>query len=459
MVGVLTALWISQIVLLSANFKDMKITQVKQVADHIEKSIINNEFNVAIQIAAVQNNVCGLVYNTRGVLLYQVDALGLGCVLNQGAIGFNQKIQEYSTLIDESPLNEFSLLVYNTMIQQDMVIYGRRIQLAFGDFDIYLNSTLLPVSSTITILQEQFIYVTIFVFILFSLVSLFISSRISRPIVKMNQSALKLAKGNYNVTFEEGEFTEFKDLAQTLNHTTHELKRMDDLRKDLIANVSHDIKTPLTIIKAYAEMIKDLSGDNPIKRTEHLQVILNEASHLDHLVQDMTQLSQLQANVLQLNMGEFDVVELISETLTLLAGMIENSKVQVSVYAPHEVMVSGDRFKLKQVLMNFISNGVKFMGDDHVLIVQVLLEEDAVMVEVIDHGEGIDEEDLPYIWDRYYKIDKHYQRNTTGTGLGLSIASAILKRHGYEFGVDSTLHEGTTFWFKLPYVNAKQSEI
>jgi two-component system, OmpR family, sensor histidine kinase ArlS len=459
MVGVLSVLWISQIVLLSSNFKDMKINQVKQVADHIERSIIDNEFNVGIQIAAVQNNVCGLVYNTRGVLLYQVDALGLGCVLNQSAIGFNQKIQEYSMLIDQSPSQDFSLLVYNSVIQQDMIVYGRRISLPFGAFDIYLNSTLLPVNSTITILQEQFIYVTFFVFVLFSLVSLFISSRISKPIVKMNQSALKLAKGNYHVTFEPGEFTEFKDLADTLNYTSQELKRMDELRRDLIANVSHDIKTPLTIIKAYAEMIKDLSGDNPHKRSEHLQVILNEASHLDQLVQDMTQLSQLQSNVLQLNISDFDVVELIHETLHLLEGMMQNAQVNLTVYAPQEVWVSGDRLKLKQVLMNFISNGIKFMGEDHQLIVQVLLEESGVVVEVIDHGEGIDESDLPYIWDRYYKIDKNYQRNTTGTGLGLSIASAILKRHAYEFGVHSVLNEGTTFWFKLPYVDSSQKEI
>jgi two-component system sensor histidine kinase ArlS len=457
MVGVLSALWISQIVLLSSNFQAMKISQVRDVATTIETSIERNQFNVNVQIAAVRNNVCGLVYNTRGVLLYQIDALGLGCVLNQNAIGFNQSIREYAELIEASPTNDFSLLVYNAVIQQDMVIYGRRVSLAFGDYNIFLNSTLLPVDSTITILQQQFIYVTIFVFILFSLVSLIISSRISKPIVKMNQSALRLAKGNYDVAFEAKEFTEMKDLAQTLNYATEELKRMDDLRKDLIANVSHDIKTPLTIIKAYAEMIKDISGDHPSKRREHLEVILSEATHLDQLVQDMTQLSQLQANVLELNLQPFDVVELIYDTLRLLSGMIEQDNIQVKVYAPETVRVLGDRLKIKQVLMNFINNAIKFIGEDKMLIVQVLLEDQRALVEVIDHGVGIAEEDLTSIWDRYYKIDKHYQRNTSGTGLGLSIAAAILKRHGYEFGVVSQIDEGSTFWFELPYADGQDN--
>jgi len=456
MLGVLVMLWLMQIVLLSAYFKEMKITQVKEVSNVIEESIENNQFSIKVQISAVQNNVCGLVYNNKGQLLYQVDALGLGCVLNSNAIGFTQKIMNYTQLVDESPSKEFALTVTNSVIQQDMIIFGKKLNLNFGSYYIFLNSSLLPIDSTISILQQQFIYVTIIVFVLFSIVSLIISSRLSKPIINMKKEAIKLAHGNYDVRFEKGEFTEFSELAETLNYTSEELKKMDELRKDLIANVSHDIKTPLTMIKAYAEMIKDISGDNKKKREQHLDVILDEVNHLDHLVQDMTQLSQLQSNVVTLQTKNFNVVDLVNESLRLLDGLIKSNKIQVQIFSPKEVIVIGDPLKIKQVLINFINNAIKFIGKDNQLVIQILCEEETVKIEVIDHGIGISSDDLPYIWDRYFKIDKHHHRNVAGTGLGLSIASAILKSHGCNFGVTSELDKGSVFWFELKY--AKKPE-
>jgi len=231
---------------------------------------------------------------------------------------------------------------------------------------------------------------------------------------------------------------------------------MDELRKDLIANVSHDIKTPLTMIKAYAEMIKDISGDNKKKREQHLDVILDEVNHLDHLVQDMTQLSQFQSNVVTLQTKNFNVVDLVNESLRLLDGLIKSNKIQVQIYSPKEVIVIGDPLKIKQVLINFINNAIKFIGKDNQLVIQILCEEETVRIEVIDHGIGISRDDLPYIWDRYFKIDKHHHRNVAGTGLGLSIASAILKSHGCNFGVTSELDKGSVFWFEMKY--AKKPE-
>lgn len=456
MLGVLVMLWLMQIVLLSAYFKEMKITQVKEVSNVIEESIENNQFSIKVQISAVQNNVCGLVYNSKGQLLYQVDALGLGCVLNSNAIGFTQKIMNYTQLVDESPEKEFALTVTNSVIQQDMIIFGKKLNLNFGSYYIFLNSSLLPIDSTISILQQQFIYVTIIVFVLFSIVSLIISSRLSKPIINMKKEAIKLAHGNYDVKFEKGEFTEFTELAETLNYTSEELKKMDELRKDLIANVSHDIKTPLTMIKAYAEMIKDISGDNKKKREQHLDVILDEVNHLDHLVQDMTQLSQFQSNVVTLQTKNFNVVDLVNESLRLLDGLIKSNKIQVQIFSPKEVIVIGDPLKIKQVLINFINNAIKFIGKDNQLVIQILCEEETVRIEVIDHGIGISSDDLPYIWDRYFKIDKHHHRNVAGTGLGLSIASAILKSHGCNFGVTSELDKGSVFWFEMKY--AKKPE-
>ena len=165
----------------------------------------------------------------------------------------------------------------------------------------------------------------------------------------------------------------------------------------------------------------------------------------------MTQLSQFQSNALNLQLKNFNLVDLVNESLRLLDGLIQSEKIKVQVYSPIEVIVVGDPLKIKQVLINFMNNAIKFIGKDKQLIIQVLCEEEVVRVEVIDHGIGIAEEDIAYIWDRYYKIDKHHYRNVAGTGLGLSIASAILKSHGYQYGVISKLNQGSVFWFEMKY--------
>lgn len=456
-VSVLAMLWLFQVVMLGSSFESMKIEQVEGVAEVIETGLREDGFGYQTQITAVQNSVCGLVYNQKGDLLYQVDALGMACVLNDRTIGLSQKVNEYIKLLDVSETNTFSITIKNTVLQQDMLIYGKKVLASFGNYYILLNSPLLPLDSTTTILQNQFVVVTLIVFVLFTLVSLFISRRIATPIVKMKKSALELADGNYDVRFDAGEFTEITDLANTLNQTTVELKKMDDLRRDLIANVSHDIKTPLTMIKAYAEMIRDLSGNNKEKREEHLNVILTEVDHLDHLASDMTQLSQLRSNVLSINIQPFDITELFKQSIDMVTALLDKKGIMYEFFAPDEVLVLGDALKIKQVLLNFITNAIKFVGQDKLLIFQILTQSDGVRVEVIDHGLGISEEDLPYIWDRYFKIDKHHRRNSEGTGLGLSIASAILKNHHVHFGVISKVNEGSTFWFELSYAIKPES--
>ncbi|TFG82362.1 MAG: HAMP domain-containing histidine kinase [Erysipelotrichales bacterium] len=455
-VGILGAIWIFQIAFISSYYRDMKVDQVRLVADKMELGIRTNDIDVDIQVVAVRNNICAVIYNTDGVLLYQVDSIGLGCYLTQRVIKYPQNVNDYILRTQESKTGDFLLPLENNQLGQSMLVYGREIEADFGNYYIFLNSTLEPLDSTVTILKDQFIYVTIVVFFLSSLIAFLFSSRMAKPIVKMNRSAQKLAEGDYKVKFERSEYGEITELADTLNYATEELGKMDELRKDLIANVSHDIKTPLTMIKAYTEMIRDLSGNNPKKREEHLEVILSEVNHLDRLVNDMTKLSQLQANVLELDIKEFDIVELLDHTVSLMKGLIQNENINIEVMSYPKVIAKGDEVKIGQVIYNFLNNAIKHIGEDKKIVLQVLVDVN-VRIEVIDHGDGIAEDDVPYIWDRYYKVDKHYQRQTEGTGLGLAIAGAILKAHHAKYGVESKIGEGSMFWFELPLVEVSEN--
>jgi two-component system sensor histidine kinase ArlS len=182
-------LWLFQIVFLSAYFENMKVEQIRNVADEVSVGITENKFSMRIQILAVQNNVCGLVYNSKSVLLYQVDSLGLGCVLNEKALASSTKISEYITTLQASPNLEFVMNVENTVVNQKMILYGREIVSDFGNYYIFLNTPLQPVESTISILANQLIYVTIIVFLIATVVAFYFSRRLAKPIVNMKIQA------------------------------------------------------------------------------------------------------------------------------------------------------------------------------------------------------------------------------------------------------------------------------
>jgi two-component system, OmpR family, sensor histidine kinase ArlS len=217
--------------------------------------------------------------------------------------------------------------------------------------------------------------------------------------------------------------------------------------------VSHDIKTPLTMIKAYAEMIKELSGDNPMKRNEHLDIILSEANHLNRLVNDMLQLSLNQSNRLNIDPSQFNLKKKMTEIVGLFAGFTDSGQVEIELNIDRKWKVEADEVKFGQVMFNYINNAIRHIGDDKKVLIKADIFDKTVRISVIDHGVGIEALHLPYIWDRYYKIDKNYTRESDGgTGLGLAIAKSICVAHGLNFGVTSSQGEGATFYVDLPLV-------
>ena len=224
----------------------------------------------------------------------------------------------------------------------------------------------------------------------------------------------------------------------------------EKLRAEFIANVSHDLRTPLTMIKAYAEMIRDISGDNREKRNAHLRVIIQESDRLSELVSDLLDVSQLQAGALAYDPSVFDLTVLTKKVIGRLDLLCEKTGRKITVNTQEAVFVVGDIKKIQQVVYNLVTNALNYSGDSS--MVDVLIEDigdDKICFSVKDYGEGIAEEDLPNIWDRYYRVDKEHKRQIAGTGIGLSIVKSVLELHGTEYGVESTLGEGSRFWFIL----------
>lgn len=463
--GILALFGILQNVLIEPYYRDTKISAIQEVADliqlnMIDSNVVDQAMNDEIFRISVNNNVCALIYNDKGNIVFSTDALGSSCIFNQSfSIGGEsfRSLNSMNSLKDViiANGNELSEVFRNTKSNQEMILYARYIRANMANYTLYVNSPVELLDSTLEIFTTQFMILTAALLVLSLILSVFLSNRIAYPIISMRQPANELASGNYDVNFKGGHFTELDDLASTLNTATEKLSKVDELRKDLIANMSHDIKTPLTMIKAYAEMIQDISGDNPKKRAEHLDVILKEVDYLDHLVTDMSELSKMQSGNFEIKLSLFDLREVAEEIMILMQALAEEKQITMHLQCPESVLVSADEIKIKQVIYNFMSNAIKHSNHGTNVQLQITDKNGIVKVMVIDNGPGIKEEELPYIWNRYYKIDKGFRRSAKSTGLGLAIAKAILDTHEANYGVVSEEGKGSCFWFELVIEDAE----
>ena len=447
-----------QVVLIRPYYRDNRMKMAQNLSSTIESTLLNNkadENDVSrVFDFVVNNDACVAIYNSDGKRLYYGDAIGEACMFDQ-----NIKINNMDVNIKSNPEILISMLDENISLESvvkssvtgyDMLVYANLIKSNLANYYLVINSPLEPVESVIDFILQQFLFIAIIVFFIAFVVALFLADKLSFPILKMRKETLKLQKGNYNVEFtsKDNAFSEIEDLAQALDSAALELSKIDELRKDLLANVSHDIKTPLTMIQAYAEMIEDISGDDPIKRKEHLDIILKETEYLNKLVTDMQELSKMQAGCLELKKTNFDLKCAVEDIVDLLDALFKQHQLKLHLNLD-ECIVYGDEMKLSQVIYNFTSNAIKHSADAKNIYINIFNKEDLIRFEIKDEGEGISEEELPYIWDRYYKIDKGFRRKMGSTGLGLAIAKAILEAHHATFGVESKLNEGTMFYFEL----------
>ncbi|MDO5560284.1 MAG: HAMP domain-containing sensor histidine kinase [Oscillospiraceae bacterium] len=313
---------------------------------------------------------------------------------------------------------------------------------------LMISSIITPVNSTIHILKQN-TYIIIAILVIITLIlSVFISQSIANPIVKITKSADKLAKGEYNIKFEGGRFSETRKLAKSLTYASSEISKLDELQRDLIANVSHDLRTPLTMIKAYAEMIRDLSGPVKEKREAHLGVIIKETDRLASLVSDMLDLSKLEKGKQTLNISTFDINSKLVDIVERYKGLSGAGGYTINFTADTPVYVKCDVVKIEQVIYNLLNNAINYTGEDKQVYIEQILEEKYVKIIITDSGNGIDEENIHQIFDKYYRCEKT-KREVIGSGLGLSIVRAVLQKHNFPFGVQSKLGVGTSFWFKI----------
>lgn len=332
-------------------------------------------------------------------------------------------------------------------IQQSLSYFQIAEKLDGTQVMIGINARITPLSATVQMLRIQILCIGVLFFILAGFLAVWMSRFIAKPIEDINRSSKELARGNYDVSFNGRGYREITELSDTLNVTAQALGRVDRLRKDLVANVSHDLRTPLTMIIGCGEVMRDIPGENT---PENIQIIVDEAQRLSLLVDDLLNLSQVEAGVRRMEKSRFNLTEEIRKTLSRYQKLVEQQGYTVAFEAEGDAWVYADQVKIGQVVYNLINNAISFTGEEKKVTVRQNITASQVRIDVIDYGVGIPPEEMDSIWDRYYSKKTPHRRAVIGTGLGLSIVKEVLQLHNAAFGVDSKPEKGSDFWFILP---------
>lgn len=451
-------LWFMQVIFIQSYYSSMKKSEVHKIANNIEIEYnMSHDYEEYIDNIAYKNASSIFILDQKGDIIYSSN--------NSSGQASITQVPTRPVTIDSNGLVNKILSSSNKKVsytlrvdrfKTELYVYGKLMQDSVNC--LVIVSSIDPIDATTTVLQSQLLYITFIALLIASIISIFISRRLSKPIKNINEGAKKLAKGNYDITFEKAGYKELDDLADTLNFTTKELAKTDKIKKELIANVSHDLKTPLTMIKAYSEMIRDLSGDNKEKREEHLKVIIDETDRLTTLVNDMMDISKIESGLLVLNKEPFDICILVKEIVERFIIANEKSDLNIVTDIPKEVYVKADKSKIQQVLYNLISNAINHSGNSKEIKVKITTFQRKIKISVIDNGIGIKKEELTHIWSRYYKATKSFKRPDSGSGLGLSIVKNILDIHKVDYGVESEYKKGACFWFELDRINKNKKE-
>ena len=486
----LVILWIIQTVFLGVFYGSIKTNELKRATDtvinHLESDDIKDRIltlsnDMDINIRVVETEQFNTLYTTgeafnsvmHGWQTYGMFNLYNEVVENGGELvryySENEQVKNNKNAKDVpeppefspgEPMNSEELEhfrerykpiprpnLFDNIGKHNDILYAKNVTLSDGtEIMVVADTRISPLDSTVKTLRHQLVICSAVTVILSLIVSYFISRHISKPIEKINKSAKVLASGDYDVKFDGKGYREIEELNDTLNYTSSELKKVEGLRRELVSNVSHDMRTPLTMIIGYAEAMRDLPGENT---PENVQVIIDEAKRLSEFVNNVLDLSKLEEGMQEITPCRTEITAVLKTTCERYKKLVPEAGLELCLEGGEPIFVMCDESKTVQALNNLIDNAVNYAKKPKKVVVNCKTVGTKVRIEVSDNGDGINPAELPYIWDRYYKTEKSHKRNIVGSGIGLSIVKKILLLHGARFGVETKQNEGSTFWFEL----------
>lgn len=391
----------------------------------------------------------------QGVILF--EGIGDACQLHgakepAGVLGYSQQ-RRINTPQAELLRNEVrangSRYTYNSPMVDELgnkqAVKGR-----FYDdtYCIIVSTNLSRTESIVSIVTTQLRTASIIAVFLALIISAVMSNWFMKPIMILSNATKEIAKGNYKTKVEVNQDDELGQLAQDFNLMTQEIERSQDLQKELIASISHDLRTPLTIIKGYAESIKDITGDNEKVRNQQLTTIIDETDRLSSMVGSVLEYAKLNQGATKLNIVQYDMADMCNDVVTIYTHKAKSENKTICYSGPESAYVFADAQLIERALHNFVSNALLHTGENTNVTVNLEIQEDGkIKVSVCDSGDGIKQEDINYIFDKYYRSRKDTGKQ--GTGLGLAIVKSVMENHGFKYGVNSEIGKGSEFWFVM----------
>lgn len=491
LVILLLTMWLVQFFWLENIYEHSRVEQARSSAKEISTQIEENqEYKKKIEELAESNGICIELMSEKGKQVYFATGLA-NCTLHDEYL-IDYKICMNKVMAHEGELYFYygldleSKLVLNSLTIKDknseVISYDKEIfyealylsgkdtlvqakntkpvhseamlyvkQISDGDDELFLfiNTPVSPRDSVVEIVRFEIILISLLMIVIAVLLSLIFSRRISKPIIDTTEAVKMLAVGDYNITFDSKGFKEINELSRYLTYTAEEFGRMEEMRKELVANVSHDLRAPLTLIKGYSELIRDFPEENP---TASIQIIIDETKRLSALITEVLDVSALGSGVMDLNITNFDFTVCINSIVNRMQRFLKKEGYTIAFKYDRRVNVNADEKRIQQVFYNILINAVNFTGSDKAIEVRQTIEKDFVKIEVIDTGEGMDPEKAKHIWQRNYSGDKMKKRLSAGTGIGLFLVKSIVELLGGKCGTHSNGGSGTVMWFtvKLP---------
>ncbi len=445
---VIALLFLFQLILLEPMYEHSKIKAVKaiseSIADKIEDDELTSEY---LSQAQMQSDTCIRVFQSDSYVMSEGDFRGCPMlkpdelnemIANAAADEDGEYLSKTNTDLMPAGGEGFRNIFFTKLVEDDDDAIKAIVIVSAG---------IAAVNAATNALSNQLLYIGAIMVVLTLLLTLMLNRQIAVPLARINESAKHLPEGSYEIDPKTNGYREAQELNETLQQAAADIQKADKAKRDLIANVSHDLRTPLTMISGYGEMMIDLPEE---KTDENIQVIIDESKRLNALVNDLLDLSRMQEKKITLQKEVFSLSDMISSEMRKYDVYRMQDGFTIEEEIEPGLTAEGDSSRLKQVFNNFMTNAIHYSGERKHIIVRVRKEQDGIRTEVQDFGEGIDEKDIANIWDRYYKVDKEHVRVSSGSGIGLSIAREILELHRARYGVNSVKGQGSTFWFILP---------
>ena len=443
-------MWVIQILVLERNYTKVAIEGIQERLEPVEEQLNNEDLADNDQlIPYLSKTINGklMIVDSDG----QLEAMySYGHQLDIAADGQNirpwkniRDSEEYQSILDGEPFNR------EVRKGSQLISYEIGIPILYNGQQEYiiLTQNFTELNQVLDMNRRQLIFFSVLLIIASSILAHILSRKFTKPIHIIKGTVDDLASGDLTAVPNLKLNDEVGQLARSVEELSRALRRVDDLRKEVIANISHELRSPLALIGGYAEMVRDIHWKDEEKRTEDLDLIIRESKRMSEMVNDILDYSQLQTGYLQLKKEWYNLYEIVESEIMFCEASAREYGIQIRLASDEtEIPVYVDALKMSQVIRNLLYNALNHTENKKEVIVSLKAGDDGCLVEVKNPGNPIPEEERELIWERYQR-SQHQAGRREGTGLGLSIVSTILKAHGMAYGVDYQ-DQMTVFWFR-----------